>query len=66
MFKKKCGYSKFKYITEKKNTYIIWSNAEFELKLPTLAVIISEDEGAASIWSLSGTPDILSSIDPLR
>lgn len=50
-YKKVC-YSKFKYITKKKYTYVIWSNTEFKLKLPTLAGIISEDKGAASIWSL--------------
>lgn len=48
--REKCGYSNFKYI--KTTTYIIWSNVEFELELPTLAVMIPADMRPTSIWPL--------------
>lgn len=34
------------------NTYIIWSNVEFELESPTLAVMIPADMRPTSIWPL--------------
>lgn len=37
---------------KKTTTYIIWSNAEFELKSPTPAVIIPTDSRPASVWPL--------------